>query len=97
MCKEMLVILVDRMVDKKRIMGKIKDQGEEAQGDADPKKAYSKSADDVVRQVAGFERDGRARVVGQDRRGDHQQEVNTYNTNIFFYILCKKKHQPQHQ
>jgi hypothetical protein len=39
MCKEMLVILVDRVVDKKIIIGKMEDQGRgEAQGVADPPK-----------------------------------------------------------
>jgi hypothetical protein len=36
MCKEMLFILVDSVVDKKRIIGK--NGGGEAQGVADPKK-----------------------------------------------------------
>jgi hypothetical protein len=38
MCNEMLVIPVDRVVDKKRMIGKMEDRGGgEAQGDADPK------------------------------------------------------------
>jgi hypothetical protein len=39
MCKEMLVIPVDRAVDPKRIIGKMEGQGGggEAQGVADPK------------------------------------------------------------
>jgi hypothetical protein len=36
MCKEMPVIPVDRVVDKKRIMGKMEGQGGEAQGVAAP-------------------------------------------------------------
>jgi hypothetical protein len=39
MCKEMLVILVNKVVDPKRIIGKREGQGGgEAQGVADPKK-----------------------------------------------------------
>jgi hypothetical protein len=39
MCKELPVIPVDRMVDKKRIIGKMEGRGGgEAQGVADPKK-----------------------------------------------------------
>jgi hypothetical protein len=39
MCKEMLVILVDHVMDKKRIIGKIKGRrGGEAQGVVDPPK-----------------------------------------------------------
>jgi hypothetical protein len=41
MCKEMPVILVNRVVDKKRIIGKLEGQGGvEAQGVADPKNMF---------------------------------------------------------
>jgi hypothetical protein len=42
MCKQMLVILVNRVVDPKRIIGKMEGQGGgEAQGVADPPKKSS--------------------------------------------------------
>jgi hypothetical protein len=40
MCKEMPVIPVDRLIDKKRIIRKMEGgRGEEAQGAADPQKS----------------------------------------------------------
>jgi hypothetical protein len=41
MCKEMPVILVSRVVDKKRIIGKMEGPGGEALGVADQKEALS--------------------------------------------------------
>jgi hypothetical protein len=42
MCEEMAVILVDRVVDKKRIIGKMEGQGGgEAQGVTDTIKTYA--------------------------------------------------------
>jgi hypothetical protein len=42
MCKEMPVILVNKVVDPKRIIGKMEGRGGgEAQGVADPKKSMS--------------------------------------------------------
>jgi hypothetical protein len=71
MCKEMPVILVNKVVYKKRIIGKMEGPGRgEAQGVADPKKVFTLVNGDLLdRHLAEFLVDRLLR----ERQGDRGQ------------------------